>query len=218
MASRGEELLISANSHIIEDPHFWENRLPAALKEHAPVFPSGRSGGLFQAHAGGWGSPRAGEGDGGGWGEWRGALSKLRHEPFRTPGRLSAGGLLPRLQRLDPGVLLRGSRPPLRCVLYLRLRHRPRGGGAGALPEGQPAWGTGVAGTAAGVSLSPPTTTSAYGRRPRIWRCRSASTSLPDSPSLAAADGRQAADGRPSRPCAAPSTTNCSTPPTPWPT
>ena len=28
MTSRGEELLISADSHIIEDPHFWENRLP----------------------------------------------------------------------------------------------------------------------------------------------------------------------------------------------
>jgi hypothetical protein len=42
MASRGEELLISADSHIIEDPHFWEDRLPAAFKDQAPVFPSGR--------------------------------------------------------------------------------------------------------------------------------------------------------------------------------
>ena len=53
MASRGEELLISADSHIIEDPHFWENRLPAAFKEKAPVFPEREVGGLFQAHAGG---------------------------------------------------------------------------------------------------------------------------------------------------------------------
>ena len=53
MASRGEELLISADSHIIEDPHFWENRLPAAFKEQAPVFPEREVGGLFQAHAGG---------------------------------------------------------------------------------------------------------------------------------------------------------------------
>jgi hypothetical protein len=37
MASRGEELLISADSHIVEDPHFWENRLPAAFKDQAPV-------------------------------------------------------------------------------------------------------------------------------------------------------------------------------------
>src|SRR5260370_39856638 len=54
MASRGKELLISADSHIIEDPHFWENRLPAAFKDQAPVFPEREVGGLFQAHAGGW--------------------------------------------------------------------------------------------------------------------------------------------------------------------
>jgi hypothetical protein len=54
MASRGEELLISADSHVIEDPHFWENRLPAAFKDQAPVFPEREMGGLFQAHAGGW--------------------------------------------------------------------------------------------------------------------------------------------------------------------
>jgi hypothetical protein len=47
MAPRGEELLISADSHIIEDPHFWENRLPAAFKEKAPVFPEREVGGLF---------------------------------------------------------------------------------------------------------------------------------------------------------------------------
>jgi hypothetical protein len=55
MASRGEELLISADSHIVEDPHFWESRLPTALKDQAPLFPeranhasatSGRSGSL----------------------------------------------------------------------------------------------------------------------------------------------------------------------------
>jgi hypothetical protein len=54
MTSRGEELLISADSHIIEDPHFWEKRLPAAFKDRAPVFPEREVGGLFQAHAGGW--------------------------------------------------------------------------------------------------------------------------------------------------------------------
>jgi predicted TIM-barrel fold metal-dependent hydrolase len=54
MASRGEELLISADSHVIEDPHFWENRLPAAFKDQVPAFPEREVGGLFQAHAGGW--------------------------------------------------------------------------------------------------------------------------------------------------------------------
>jgi predicted TIM-barrel fold metal-dependent hydrolase len=54
MASRGEELLISADSHVVEDPHLWEIRLPAAFKDRAPVFPEREVGGLFQAHAGGW--------------------------------------------------------------------------------------------------------------------------------------------------------------------
>ena len=54
MASSGEELLISADSHVIEDPHFWQNRLPAALKDQAPVFHEREVGGLFQAHPGGW--------------------------------------------------------------------------------------------------------------------------------------------------------------------
>ena len=54
MASRGEELLISADSHVVEDPHLWENRLPAAFKDQATVFPEREVGGLFQAHAGGW--------------------------------------------------------------------------------------------------------------------------------------------------------------------
>src|SRR6266852_4483772 len=54
MASPGEELLISADSHVIEDPHFWEHRLPAAFKDQAPVFPDREVGGPFQAHPGGW--------------------------------------------------------------------------------------------------------------------------------------------------------------------
>ena len=54
MASRGKELLISADSHVIEDPHFWEKRLPAAFKDQAPVFPEQEVGGFFQAQPGGW--------------------------------------------------------------------------------------------------------------------------------------------------------------------
>jgi hypothetical protein len=44
----------------VEDPHLWENRLPAAFKDRAPVFPEREVGGLFQAHAGGfrsWSKP-----------------------------------------------------------------------------------------------------------------------------------------------------------------
>src|SRR5712691_9714784 len=54
MASLGEELLISADSHVVEDPHFWEQRLPASCKDQAPVFPDREVGGPFQAHPGGW--------------------------------------------------------------------------------------------------------------------------------------------------------------------
>ena len=54
MASLGEELLISADSHVIEDLHFWKNRLPAAFKDQAPVFAEREVGGSFQAHPGGW--------------------------------------------------------------------------------------------------------------------------------------------------------------------
>src|SRR5215813_7559016 len=54
MASLGGELLISADSHVIEDSHFWKNRLPAAFKAQAPVFAEREVGGSFQAHPGGW--------------------------------------------------------------------------------------------------------------------------------------------------------------------
>jgi len=47
-------LMISADSHVIEDPHLWETRLPAKLREAAPVFPERGVGGQFQAHQGGW--------------------------------------------------------------------------------------------------------------------------------------------------------------------
>jgi hypothetical protein len=53
MTSRGEDLLISADSHIVKDPRLWENRLPPVFKDQAPVFPEREVGGLFQAHAGG---------------------------------------------------------------------------------------------------------------------------------------------------------------------
>jgi predicted TIM-barrel fold metal-dependent hydrolase len=52
MASRRQELLISADSHVIEDPHFWEKRPPAACKDQASVFPE-QEVGFFQAQSGG---------------------------------------------------------------------------------------------------------------------------------------------------------------------
>src|SRR5262245_42466545 len=54
MAEPGGELLISADSHVVEDPGLWHERLPAALREQAPVFPERKVGGSFQAHPGGW--------------------------------------------------------------------------------------------------------------------------------------------------------------------
>ena len=48
----GGRLLISADSHVIEPAHLWEERLPAGLRPHAPRFP--RGAGPFEAHPGGW--------------------------------------------------------------------------------------------------------------------------------------------------------------------
>src|SRR4051794_38427625 len=47
-----EQLLVSADSHVIEPPHLWEERLPAALRADAPRFP--RGAGPFEAHPGAW--------------------------------------------------------------------------------------------------------------------------------------------------------------------
>lgn len=48
------ELLISADSHVIEDPELWKTRLPAALRDSAPAYPARSVGGPFQAHPGGY--------------------------------------------------------------------------------------------------------------------------------------------------------------------
>jgi predicted TIM-barrel fold metal-dependent hydrolase len=48
------EVLISADSHVSEDPELWVQRLPVAFRDQAPVFPPRRVGGHFQAHEGGW--------------------------------------------------------------------------------------------------------------------------------------------------------------------
>src|SRR5262245_41688147 len=48
-----EELLVSADSHVIEDPQLWKKRLPQSFQDRAPVFPELKVGGAFQAQAGG---------------------------------------------------------------------------------------------------------------------------------------------------------------------
>jgi predicted TIM-barrel fold metal-dependent hydrolase len=48
-----DELLFSADSHVIEDPQLWKKRLPRAFQHNAPVFPELQVGGQFQARPGG---------------------------------------------------------------------------------------------------------------------------------------------------------------------
>jgi uncharacterized protein len=48
-----DELLLSADSHVIEDPQLWKKRLPLSFQAQAPVFPELKVGGQFQARPGG---------------------------------------------------------------------------------------------------------------------------------------------------------------------
>jgi predicted TIM-barrel fold metal-dependent hydrolase len=48
-----DELLLSADSHVIEDPQLWKKRLPASFRDRAPVWPELKVGGQFQARPGG---------------------------------------------------------------------------------------------------------------------------------------------------------------------
>ncbi len=49
-----EEVLISADSHVLEPPDLWKERLPAAFRDDAPVYPPLEIGQTHQAHPGGW--------------------------------------------------------------------------------------------------------------------------------------------------------------------
>jgi predicted TIM-barrel fold metal-dependent hydrolase len=49
-----DEILISSDSHVMEDPDLWVNNLPAAFREQAPKFPPRVLGEGFQAQPGGW--------------------------------------------------------------------------------------------------------------------------------------------------------------------
>jgi len=48
-----EDYLISADSHVMEDPELWSKRLPARWRADAPVFPTVEVGQGFQGHEGG---------------------------------------------------------------------------------------------------------------------------------------------------------------------
>jgi len=51
--SGNEEILISADSHVIEPPNILKERVPAAFRDTAPQFPQLKVGEGFQAHPGG---------------------------------------------------------------------------------------------------------------------------------------------------------------------
>jgi predicted TIM-barrel fold metal-dependent hydrolase len=50
----GAYALISSDSHVIEPPDLWTERLPEGLRDRAPTYPAREVGNVFQAHEGGW--------------------------------------------------------------------------------------------------------------------------------------------------------------------
>ena len=48
------DLLISSDSHVIEDTELWTSRVAPAFKDRAPTFPPRQAGEAFSAHDGGW--------------------------------------------------------------------------------------------------------------------------------------------------------------------
>ena len=48
--SHTDEVLISADSHVLEPPDLWKKRLPGAFKDDAPVYPALELGQTHQAH------------------------------------------------------------------------------------------------------------------------------------------------------------------------
>ena len=49
-----KELIISADSHVMEVPDLWTSRLPEAFRERAPRPPALQAGDGIHRHAGGW--------------------------------------------------------------------------------------------------------------------------------------------------------------------
>jgi predicted TIM-barrel fold metal-dependent hydrolase len=54
MAAEAREVIISADSHVMEPPDLWKKRVPEKYRDQAPLFPPHKVGEGFQAHAGGW--------------------------------------------------------------------------------------------------------------------------------------------------------------------
>lgn len=54
LTSTQQEVIISADSHVMEDPELWVKGVPAQFRDAAPKFPPHQVGEGFQAHAGGW--------------------------------------------------------------------------------------------------------------------------------------------------------------------
>ena len=53
------EILISADSHVMEPPDLWTTRVPQSFRSQAPQFPPHKVGAGLQAHAGA-GTPTSG--------------------------------------------------------------------------------------------------------------------------------------------------------------
>lgn len=49
-----QEIIISADSHVMEPPDLWVNGVPERFRESAPKFPPHKVGEGFQQHPGGW--------------------------------------------------------------------------------------------------------------------------------------------------------------------
>ena len=53
-AGTNHKIIISADSHVMEPPELWKERVAEKYRNEAPLFPPHKVGEGFQAHAGGW--------------------------------------------------------------------------------------------------------------------------------------------------------------------
>ncbi|MBI2538591.1 MAG: amidohydrolase [Deltaproteobacteria bacterium] len=53
ISGNGKEIIISADSHVMEPPDLWKTGVPPAFRESAPLFPPHKVGEGFQHHPGG---------------------------------------------------------------------------------------------------------------------------------------------------------------------
>ena len=57
-AGTNHQIIISADSHVMEPVDLWKKGVPGNYRETAPLFPPHKVGEGFQHHAGGW-DPKA---------------------------------------------------------------------------------------------------------------------------------------------------------------